>query len=141
MKKLLLLISLLLATNAWAEVKTLKCEINQHEYRGQPAPEVPKQIMEIAYDLELSRAEVTHSSITEEEETKLEYFPVLLVTPTKLSFKGSTPGIGGGNWDREVIVNRQDLGITVRSKQNYATSYTWTSFGTCQIDRTKKNRI
>ena len=32
MKKLLLLLSLLLVTNAWGEVKTLKCEIDEEDY-------------------------------------------------------------------------------------------------------------
>ena len=135
MKKLLLLISLLLATNAWGAVKTLNCEIDE-EYEDKENKVIEfKILIEINFDLELRNAEVTESTTL--DDPIMEYLSVLLVTPTKLTFTGIAQTDDGKDFNVQLTVNRQDLEITYTEKE---TDNIY-PVGKCQIVRAKKTLI
>ena len=129
MKKLLLLISLLLATNAWGEVKILNCEA---EVKDEDLTVLGTYFVLINFDLDLKNAEVKASN--SENDTVIEEIHVLQVTPTKLTFTNL-------KGDIQLVINRQDLGITVRERISEYTERWHEATGKCQIDRAKKNRI
>ena len=117
---------LLFATNAWAEVKTLNCEV---EVKEEDLTVLGKYFASINYDLNLKNAEVKISN--SENDTIIEEIYVLQVAPTKLTFTNLKE-------DAQLVINRQDLGITFRGKLSRRMVPT---AGKCQIVRAKKNRI
>ena len=75
-----------------------------------------------------------------------EYLSVLLVSPTKLTFRGVISGehtVDGKDYDSEIIVNREDLEIIFREKQTDEIAWypDQPAVGKCQVVRAKKTRI
>ena len=121
MKKLLLLLSLLLATNVWGETKYLKCIFSYEEKK-----ELRDTIIEISFDPRLPNVEV---SITEASHKK-DVLGELSVYPTFLKFSFALE-----EWGYYLEVNREDL----------VASFHDTKYGrqivepvTCQLVRGKK---
>ena len=95
MKKILLLLSLLLATNVWGETKYLKCIFNYEESNKQK-----ETIIEISFDPRLPNVEI---SLTEASGKK-DVLGELSVYPTFLKFSFVLK-----EWSYHLEVNREDL--------------------------------
>ena len=138
MKKLLLLISLLLATNAWAESKTLICKADEKDKEFQGL------FFKINYDLELTNADFILSNnedflpYSQDNEGNFIYeiFTVLSVSPTKLTF--TMPDTDPLETLR-FVVDRHDLVLI--SMERTGKEWEGGPPGKCKIVRAKKTRI
>ena len=136
MKKLLLLLSLLLATNAWAESKTLICKADEE------AKNYPGLFFKINYDLELTNADIIFSNnedflpYSKDNEGNIahEMFTVLSVSPTKLTF--SFPEV----LEFRLVVDRHEV-VLIEMLRNDKIWEEAGPPGKCQIVRAKKTRI
>jgi hypothetical protein len=126
MKKLILLIAMLMATSAWAEVKTLNCEV---EVKDEDLIVLGKYFALINFDYDHAQAEVKISN--SEDDTIIEEIYVLQVAPSKLTFTNLKE-------NAHLVINRQDLGITFRGSLDRRMVPT---VGKCKIVRSKKNLI
>ena len=135
MKKLLLLLSLLLATNAWGETKFLTCEI---EEEAETESGLFRLIIEIAFDLELKNFEINLESSDESEGPELDPTGVLSIFPTFLSFL-----FKADDDFYKLVLNREDLIanlIRVQEAEYMTDRIVFESFK-CQLVRGRKNQI
>ena len=95
MKKILLLLSLLLATNVWGETKYLKCIFNYEESNKQK-----ETIIEISFDPRLPNVEISLTEASGKKDVSGE----LSVYPTFLKFSFVLK-----EWAYHLEVNREDL--------------------------------
>ena len=124
MKKLLLLLGLLLATNVWGETKYLKCIFDYEERNEQK-----ETIIEISFDPRLPNVEISIIEVSVKEDVLGE----LSVYPTYLKFSFVLE-----EWAYHLEVNREDL----------VASFHDTKYGRqivepvkCQLVRGRKNQL
>jgi len=121
-RSLLLILSLLLATNAWAEMKILNCKVKVDD------DENPYSVR-INFDLDLPVAEIW---ITYADETPVKGEEVdLKITPSKLIFTDQST-----NYGSKISVDRENL-LAKLSDKNPKNLDDWKDVGsgTCKIQR------